>query len=157
MAKAPAFPFYAKDWLSDAKVKRLSWAAKGVYIDLLAIMWGEGRDSVPDDAEYISGLLNMSVDEWSAFRSELQSDYGSVFSERGGFLVSKRLKTERTKQREHSRKPEEHYALIEACSWPPFLELFARYQRPGWRQWGDECEESACPEMPFDGLPVSSA
>ena len=44
-----------------------------------------------------------------------------------------------TCKREHSRKPDEHYALIEACSRPPFLELFARHARPGWRQWGDEC------------------
>lgn len=43
-----------------------------------------------------------------------------------------------TCKREHSRKPDEHYALIEACSRPPFLELFARHSREGWCQWGDE-------------------
>lgn len=43
-----------------------------------------------------------------------------------------------TCKREHSRKPDEHYALIESCSRPPFLELFARHPRVGWRQWGDE-------------------
>ncbi len=43
-----------------------------------------------------------------------------------------------TCKREHSRKPDEHYDLIEACSRPPYLELFARHPRPGWRQWGDE-------------------
>ena len=37
--------------------------------------------------------------------------------------------------REHSRKPDEMYELIEA-TWPgPYVELFARYPRAGWHQW----------------------
>jgi N6-adenosine-specific RNA methylase IME4 len=44
----------------------------------------------------------------------------------------------RTQKREHSRKPDEMYDLIEACSPGPYLELFAREQRQGWIQWGDE-------------------
>lgn len=43
-----------------------------------------------------------------------------------------------TRKREHSRKPDELYDVIEACSPGPFLELFARAPRPGWVQWGDE-------------------
>lgn len=43
-------------------------------------------------------------------------------------------------KREHSRKPEDLYALIEACSPGPYLELFARGTRPGWTCWGDQAE-----------------
>lgn len=43
-----------------------------------------------------------------------------------------------TRKREHSRKPDELYEIIEACSPGPYLELFARHQRPGWTQWGNE-------------------
>lgn len=43
-----------------------------------------------------------------------------------------------SRKREHSRKPDELYPIIEACSPGPYLELFARYSRPGWTQWGDE-------------------
>lgn len=43
-----------------------------------------------------------------------------------------------TRKREHSRKPDELYGIIEACSPGPYLELFARHKRPGWHQWGDE-------------------
>jgi N6-adenosine-specific RNA methylase IME4 len=43
-----------------------------------------------------------------------------------------------TRKREHSRKPDEIYGLIEACSPGPYLELFARFRRPGWSQWGNE-------------------
>lgn len=47
-----------------------------------------------------------------------------------------------SRKREHSRKPVESYGVIENCSPGPYLELFAREQRPGWIQWGDEigCE-----------------
>jgi N6-adenosine-specific RNA methylase IME4 len=44
-------------------------------------------------------------------------------------------------KREHSRKPEQIYDVIEACSGGPRLELFARTERPGWEQWGDELGE----------------
>lgn len=43
-----------------------------------------------------------------------------------------------TRKREHSRKPDELYPIIEASSPGPHLELFARRQRPGWTSWGNE-------------------
>jgi N6-adenosine-specific RNA methylase IME4 len=43
-----------------------------------------------------------------------------------------------SRKREHSRKPDEIYPIIEACSPGPYLELFARGQRQGWAVWGDE-------------------
>ncbi len=46
-----------------------------------------------------------------------------------------------TRKREHSRKPEQLYPIIEACSPAPYLELFAREQRPGWTIWGNEAPE----------------
>ena len=46
----------------------------------------------------------------------------------------------RTMKREHSRKPDEMYDLVESCSTGPFLELFARGTRPGWKAWGNQAE-----------------
>jgi N6-adenosine-specific RNA methylase IME4 len=43
-----------------------------------------------------------------------------------------------TRKREHSRKPDELYDLVEECSPGPYLELFARFKRFGWDQWGNE-------------------
>lgn len=48
-----------------------------------------------------------------------------------------------TQKREHSRKPDEQYDLIEACSPGPFIELFARGPRKGWFGWGNQAEEYA--------------
>lgn len=42
------------------------------------------------------------------------------------------------RKREHSRKPDQIYDIIEACSWGPYLEIFARHPRRGWYQWGDQ-------------------
>lgn len=48
-----------------------------------------------------------------------------------------------SRKREHSRKPDELYPIIEQCSPGPYLELFARYPREGWAAWGDEVERPA--------------
>jgi N6-adenosine-specific RNA methylase IME4 len=48
-----------------------------------------------------------------------------------------------TQKREHSRKPDEQYAVIEACSPGPRLELFARGPRAGWTVWGNQAEDYA--------------
>ena len=40
--------------------------------------------------------------------------------------------------REHSRKPDQIYADVEALFDGPYVELFARTRRPGWSSWGNE-------------------
>jgi N6-adenosine-specific RNA methylase IME4 len=60
-----------------------------------------------------------------------------------------------SRKREHSRKPDELYAIIETCSPGPYLELFARRpkhpellspaERSQWTFWGDDIgHEGAC-------------
>ena len=44
----------------------------------------------------------------------------------------------KSRKREHSRKPDEQYKIIEGCSWGPYLELFARGKRKKWTVWGNE-------------------
>lgn len=39
MAKLPHMPLYYKDWLSDANLCRCTLQAKGLWIDLLCLMW----------------------------------------------------------------------------------------------------------------------
>jgi N6-adenosine-specific RNA methylase IME4 len=50
-----------------------------------------------------------------------------------------------TRKREHSRKPDEQYELINRCSPGPYLELFARHPQPNWTVWGDESDEELVP------------
>jgi N6-adenosine-specific RNA methylase IME4 len=50
-----------------------------------------------------------------------------------------------TRKREHSRKPDEQYDLIESCSPGSYVELFARNARTGWTVWGDESSGDVMP------------
>lgn len=65
-----------------------------------------------------------------------------LFGVRGGMRTLSPGRTQvnllATRKREHSRKPDEIYDIIESCSPGPYLEIFARFRRPGWQQWGNE-------------------
>jgi N6-adenosine-specific RNA methylase IME4 len=53
-----------------------------------------------------------------------------------------------TRKREHSRKPDEQFEIIESCSPGPYLELFARGERKNWTIWGNQADESYKPTWP---------
>lgn len=55
-----------------------------------------------------------------------------------------------SRKREHSRKPDEQYDLIETCSWGPRIELFARGPRDGWQVWGNQADGYS-PDWPTYG------
>lgn len=63
-----------------------------------------------------------------------------------------------TRKREHSRKPDEQYDLVESCSPGAYLELFARHARPGWSVWGDESSDEVTPRggahKGYEGGPI---
>ncbi len=46
-----------------------------------------------------------------------------------------------SQKREHSRKPDEQYPVIESCSPGPYLEMFARGNRPNWSCWGNQADD----------------
>lgn len=75
-----------------------------------------------------------------------------LFGVRGSMRTLKPGRTQvnllATRKREHSRKPDEIFKIIEECSPGPFLELFARFPRKGWDQWGNENVE----ENSFHGV-----
>ena len=97
--RSPSFSFYAKDWL-DWKVLRMSDAAQGVYIRLLAFMWKDSPDqcSVPDDDKQIAKVIGKSPSRWKKLRKEIQLNGDPLFAVEDGRLVSHRLQRERIKQ-----------------------------------------------------------
>jgi len=54
MGKAPAFQFYASDFLSDLKVATMSMAERGVYITLLSYAWLE--EGLPPEPKKLARL-----------------------------------------------------------------------------------------------------
>jgi len=53
----------------------------------------------------------------------------------------------------HSAKPDEAYRRMERLFGGPYLELFARKERPGWTVWGNEIkrEQLGPGKAPYDG------
>ena len=94
--RAPAFQFYAKDWL-DWKVLRMSDAAQGVYIRLLAHMWKDSPDqcSLPDNDKEIAKVIGKNPRTWSKLRAEIQKVGDPLLLAEEGRLISKRLRKEK--------------------------------------------------------------
>lgn len=97
MNKSPAFQFYPADYLADMQVRLLSWASRGLYIDLLCYCWREGY--IPSDSSAIAQLCGCHdlaiIEPCLLLFSE---------SEENGKLIHKRLEKEREKQNEHRKE-----------------------------------------------------
>jgi N6-adenosine-specific RNA methylase IME4 len=69
-----------------------------------------------------------------------------LFCRRGRDICKKRVdstwwnwpRPEKGTGPKHSRKPEAFQNLVESVSPGPYLEMFARRQRPGWSVWGNQ-------------------
>lgn len=54
----PWFPFYVADWRMSNTVRAMTYEQRGVYAELLAIAWDDGREepSLPDDGKQLAAL-----------------------------------------------------------------------------------------------------
>ncbi len=100
MSKAPAFQFYTGDWRKDPAVQSLDHEHKGIWIDLLCIMWDSperGRlvlpngDPMPDTA--ICSNLGLPFGKWKKSRSKLVA-YGVASEDSHGVLYNRRMARE---------------------------------------------------------------
>ena len=86
--KAPAFQFYAGDFLSDLNVQIMTMAQRGIYITLLAMEWIEG--SLPSDMKTLKVLCGQHPnfeDDWNSIKH--------CFYEENGRIYNRRLESER--------------------------------------------------------------
>ena len=101
MARNPFqwFPFYATDWLSDARVRIIPLESRGAYIHLLATQWVEG--AIPSDDFRLARLLGIENSEWM----EISHEVRQFFVDAGpGKLKNERLDREREKQLRHHKR-----------------------------------------------------
>jgi uncharacterized protein YdaU (DUF1376 family) len=98
---APAFQFYARDWLADEHVLVMTLEEEGIYIRLLALCWQEG--SIPADPAVASRLAKFAPVE--AVKNVLLRFTPSAQNEQR--LVHLRLDKERKKQREFNKQRSE--------------------------------------------------
>lgn len=106
--KVPYMRFYAGDWLSDPKVRRLTWEQKGVYIDMLALMWKNGGDaSLPNDPGAIASMLGMQKRKFiKIFHVFFEKNF-EIFFLRDGRVYQKRISEEWEAANEKSKKATE--------------------------------------------------
>jgi uncharacterized protein YdaU (DUF1376 family) len=98
---SPAFQFYPKDWLSDARVKAMTFEEKGVYIDLLSVYWIE--DGLPTDPARLSRLLGIEAKRFARVWPAIAACFGT----QGETLTQKRLEAEKAKQLAFRRQQSE--------------------------------------------------
>jgi len=95
MNKSPAFQWYPADYLADMQVRLLSWASRGLYVDLLCYCWREGF--IPADSSAIAqlcGCHDLAIIEPCLLLFTEHPDDASK-------LIHGRLEKERLKQLEH--------------------------------------------------------
>ena len=100
MSKSPAFQFYVKDWLASTKVRLMSHAERGAYMDLLCHTWNEDDCSLNNDDDELSILSGLG-DKW---HGKAADKIKACFKVKGARLVHERLLAEREKQKMHSEK-----------------------------------------------------
>lgn len=93
-AKAPAFQFYARDFL--VATATMSLEETGAYIRLLSQAWDEG--GIPADPERRARLLGITRAEHDRIWEAIAAKWKPA---KGGRLVNPRLETERKKQARH--------------------------------------------------------
>src|SRR6185312_15516481 len=96
--KAPAFQFYAADYLADEHVQLMTLEEEGVYIRLLAYCWREG--SIPADPKALSRLCKGASPE----AISIVTDRFISMDNDAQRLTHPRLNEEREKQENWSQK-----------------------------------------------------
>ena len=106
VGKAPAFQFYAAEWLADEHVRLMTLEETGAYIDALAICWREG--SIPADPVMLARLIGKGCTVATATCVQLRFNLGSTEECLAvGRLQHKRLNLERDKQQKRSAQMSE--------------------------------------------------
>jgi uncharacterized protein YdaU (DUF1376 family) len=78
----PAFLFYVKDWRSSRKVQAMSFAARGMYLEMLMEQWDAG--SVPGSPAECATLLGGTTAEWQRAWPMLKACFKSKRRRGGG-------------------------------------------------------------------------
>lgn len=95
--RPPAFQFYPKDYLSDAKTRAMTFKQRGMYWDLVSHCWLEG--SLPANPQDIARILGITTP--ARFAANDWPVIGRCFRLVGDAHQHPRLEIERRKQADH--------------------------------------------------------
>lgn len=102
--------------------------AWGFKFKSLGFVWEKTCKSDPEK-------LKIGMGKWLRQECEISLIFARGKPKRVGAGVRQVI---RAPAREHSRKPDEAYPMIEELIAGPYLELFSRTDRKGWTAWGNE-------------------
>lgn len=95
------FAFNPADWLTSKSVRMMSKAERGVYINLLALCWGEEvPGTLPAAEDTVRRMGEMSTAEWGESGPAILAQF--PMAECGTFRYNPRLTTERIEQERKS-------------------------------------------------------
>jgi len=106
MAKDPAFPFYANDWLSSTQIACMSAEEERGYLRLLCHAWNDPDCSLPDDDEVLARLSLMG-ENWTKGSSCLVRGCFTKHPTKQGRIINEKLfaiRQERNAWREKCRQ-----------------------------------------------------
>src|SRR5688572_20591170 len=98
---APAFQFYVKEWRSSRAVLRMTFAQRGMYLEMLLEQWESF--TLPDDPDACAELIGGTPDEWQAAWPVLRRKF---VSDTPGRIYNMRLELVRLDRR--------HFASVSA-------------------------------------------
>lgn len=130
-------------WIVDSHVDAALalGAAWGFSIKTIGFIWLKERMLDAGRIDMFTGDVpepHMSMGYWT----RKQAETCLLFTRGSPSRISKGVRQVIVApRREHSRKPDEQYARIEALCAGPRLEMFARSQRPGWQVWGNQVDK----------------
>ena len=111
MAKAPAFQFYVRDWLSDPQLKMASHQSKGIWIDLLCYMWeSPDRGELSGTVKDFCRMLGTTENEFTQFLDETKRlNFASVTEGNGKVTVQNRRMAREEKERKNNALRQARY------------------------------------------------
>lgn len=91
--RAPYFPFYPQDWLSDPRTAQLTYEERGIYFELLCRCWTsrDGSCSLPNDDLFISKLLGIRLSKWQKIKRKLSEGLTAVLKIEKNKILNERL------------------------------------------------------------------
>lgn len=130
-------------WVVDSMIPEALAVGKawGFEYKTVAFYWaklrreGSARHLLHDEPAH--KLFPMGTGYWTRSNPEQCLLFTRGSPKRMSASVRKLMVEQR---REHSRKPDAQYEAIESLVRGPYLEMFARTQRPGWVSWGNQTE-----------------
>jgi uncharacterized protein YdaU (DUF1376 family) len=99
---SPAFQFYPRDYLSDAKVRAMSYKERGMYWELCSLLWLER--ALPVHPPTLSRILGVTLAEFRKAWPALEPCFRMVDDKS---LEHPRLEIERRKQTRHTAEQSE--------------------------------------------------